>query len=680
MAWEGGGRGAGDLSFGAEKLFRTLSGRTVEGGERDTWSGDPGYAFGQGDILKGRASEAERRNSLAFSQSSSASSVYEDDEDGLSPKDPGEPWQSGEARRDAEDDNGADEEENPSDEPGDDAWRRTLPPETYAAILDRCGPLEIHRQEAIHALCVTEESFVARLTSTLNLFILPLRMQDSKCYVSGVPAEIARLFDWLEDILNLHIQLLSALRSVQDVQHPVIERVAEKIRGSFVRQLEVYQPYLARLVNVAGTIARLVADARSDFGEFVRIQESAKECEGWSLESLLVDPVTRLGRYPAIFRKLLEYTPKAHADYIPTFALLHSTEMVIKVMTEVKIREDEYDLMKSISRRIKGPPSSLPLARRGRRLLFHGQLLRVRADHEGLSVVDSILFDDSRKSRAEPPKRSSNLVHAIQEWDQRRERSGSVKSNGSSSTAASFSSHGTTSSSVGSSGPPLTPSSPRFSSRSSIPKPRSGAPGPQERQSPHRSSSDPQPGETQLVQVFVFTDFVVVTAVCKSPHGSEEWTLLDRVGIAKVLSVTELSCETNNHMPPLLELDILPLDLKNLDEGVVSESVSLEALRLRVPPSSSQEELQRTWFAAFGQSAKLTLRTMSIPGSCLFAVLDPEYDSHQRSMSQRPLPKSPSLIAEIRHGDSSRQEREERGWWSACFHQVLREFQSRDVP
>jgi hypothetical protein len=229
--------------------------------------------------------------------------MYEDDdEDARGSQHAGETQQSGGFVEEEEEGHDENEEGGPNDEPVEHAWRSTLSPMTYAAIVDRHGSLEIHRQEAIHALCVTEESFVARLTNTINLFILPLRMQDSKCYISGVPAEIAKLFDWLEDILNLHTHLLSALRRVRETQHPVVERVAEAIRGNFVKRLEVYQPYLARLVKVAGTIARLVADTTSDFGEFVRIQQSVEECRGWSLESLLVDPVTRLGQYPAIFR------------------------------------------------------------------------------------------------------------------------------------------------------------------------------------------------------------------------------------------------------------------------------------------------------------------------------------------------------------------------------------------
>ncbi|KAJ7485151.1 hypothetical protein B0H11DRAFT_2018302 [Mycena galericulata] len=694
-SWEDGdrranGKSAGDLSFGAEKLFRTLSGRTVEaagGNEINSWNGDPEYAFGQGDILKGRPPVDVSRPSSLFSESSSASSVYDDSEDGHELEHAGDVYQGGEMLH--EGDSGAeDDDQGQPDEPAEDAWRSTLPQATYAAVADRCGPLEIHRQETIYTLYATEEAFVARLTNTINLFILPLRMQDSKSYISGVPAEIAKLFDWLEDIFVLHTQLLSSLRALREAQYPVVECVAEAIRGSFVKRLEVYQPYLARLVNVAGTIARLVADTTSDFGEFVRIQESVRECRGWSLESLLVDPVTRLGRYPAIFRKLYEYTPKVHADYVPTFALFHSTEMVIQVMTEVKTREDEYDLVKSISHRIKGLPPSVPLARRGRRLLFRGQLLRERPDlhHDTrrpqLPVSEAPLFDDRRKTRgnSDDLKRSSKLADAIHQWDQRRGRSGSNVSSGTATSASSYS----TNSSAASSEPPLTPSSPHFSSRTSTHLPRSKVPGPSRPSTPQEWPNELRPAETQLVQIFVFTDFVIVAGVSKSRYnGSEEWTLLENMGIAKVLGVTEDSDETNN-TSPLLVLDILPLDFKNLGQSVVSENASLKVLHLRVSPSESPsniEELHKTWLDAFRQSLKLTLRSISIQGGCLLTA-NPDADVPQLSTTQRPLPKSPSFIAEIHHGDSSsprRQEREERGWWSSCFRQVLREFQSRDT-
>jgi hypothetical protein len=131
-------------------------------------------------------------------------------------------------------------------------------------------------------------------------------MQDTACWIEGVPGNVTRLFDWLEDIMNLHVEICSAMRVMLDRQRPVVERAADVIRA-FVARLEVYQPYVVRVDDVLGQI---VADGRvgehveqrSDFGEFVRIQEQDEDCEGWTLEMLLLEPLNRLATYSAMFK------------------------------------------------------------------------------------------------------------------------------------------------------------------------------------------------------------------------------------------------------------------------------------------------------------------------------------------------------------------------------------------
>jgi hypothetical protein len=58
-----------------------------------------------------------------------------------------------------------------------------------------------------------------------------------------------------------------------------------------------------------------------------------------------------------------------------TFSLIHSADMIHRVMNEVKIREDEYDLVKTVSSQIRGLQQSKKLARRERRLLIKGDVL-----------------------------------------------------------------------------------------------------------------------------------------------------------------------------------------------------------------------------------------------------------------------------------------------------------------
>ncbi|KIY49602.1 hypothetical protein FISHEDRAFT_31876, partial [Fistulina hepatica ATCC 64428] len=103
------------------------------------------------------------------------------------------------------------------------------------------------------------------------LFVVPLRLQGTRQWVSGVPADVTRLFDWLEDVVNLHAHILATLRSVASARR--FGHVSECLRP-FVLRLEVYQPYLVKCGEAVGVIRLLMQDSSSDFGEFLRLQES----------------------------------------------------------------------------------------------------------------------------------------------------------------------------------------------------------------------------------------------------------------------------------------------------------------------------------------------------------------------------------------------------------------------
>ncbi|KIJ67174.1 hypothetical protein HYDPIDRAFT_74296, partial [Hydnomerulius pinastri MD-312] len=108
----------------------------------------------------------------------------------------------------------------------------------------------------------------------VELFILPLRVRDTRTWVSGVPGDVAKLFDWLEDIVQVHAQLLSALRARQVIDHPRLQIISEVFRA-FIPKLEIYQPYLVKLEFVATLIDGLLKEPKNDFGDFVRLQEGS---------------------------------------------------------------------------------------------------------------------------------------------------------------------------------------------------------------------------------------------------------------------------------------------------------------------------------------------------------------------------------------------------------------------
>ncbi|KAF8896880.1 Dbl homology domain-containing protein, partial [Gymnopilus junonius] len=134
----------------------------------------------------------------------------------------------------------------------------------------------------------------------IRVFISPLRVHNSQTWIAGVPANVARLLDWFDDIVKLHEQIYQSLCSARDTMSPATDRVSESLR-CFVSKAEVYQPYLVRLADVSEEIVHHLNNPNSDFGQFVSLQQNSPDCEGWSFEKLLMLPVRRLAEYQDLF-------------------------------------------------------------------------------------------------------------------------------------------------------------------------------------------------------------------------------------------------------------------------------------------------------------------------------------------------------------------------------------------
>ena len=179
-------------------------------------------------------------------------------------------------------------------------WRETLPGTTYSTLLKRYGKLEMQRQELIWRLFESELFYIRSLQTALKVFIHPL-LTKQRLWMSGVPTKLTRLFDWYDDIYQLHSKIYATLRDLHQSQYPVVLHISESLR-QFIPQLEIYQPYLARISDVLSLVKFLMEDGYSDFGEFLRIQHDNEASGGVSLTSFLYLPVERLGAYQELFR------------------------------------------------------------------------------------------------------------------------------------------------------------------------------------------------------------------------------------------------------------------------------------------------------------------------------------------------------------------------------------------
>ncbi|KAK2459452.1 hypothetical protein APHAL10511_008529 [Amanita phalloides] len=516
------------------------------------------------------------------------------------------------------------------------------------------GPVEIERQKIICELCESEETFVARLHVCVQLFILPLRVQNSKEWVDGVPPNLAHFLDWFEDIANLHTRhIVHTLRNIQRMTAHTRKNVIRSISDpllTLVPRLEIYQPYLVHLSSVASAISRMVRESGNDFGEFVAIQQRTPECGGWGLEAFLFEPMNRLTKYCDIFSRLLSCTPKDHPDYIPTFSLLQSIDVVVRVMTEVKVREDEYDLLKDLVTRIRGLPPNLQLVTRDRRFLCQGKLY-LADDGDQYLLLDKAGNQDvpthtkpTMKERA--GNRISRLASAVQAWDSLRGRSGSIKSTASSCAGLSIRSD----------------VSQHFSKSEYVP-----------------SCETPPPSEVRKgVHLFVFSDLAILATSVSQDLSKPTFQVMSGIGLCQIFHV-EIEADRGEDESVAVVLDLVPL---NDELKMASTCLTTVRGRLLVPKDtacggSARHQIDQ-WRLAFQRCSQSTLRSLSYPNKMNFVKCqDPNHLMTPLLGSGLPVPKSPSTqVLDAQNGlksDSIQEEREERGWWALRFQQVLQE-------
>ena len=184
-------------------------------------------------------------------------------------------------------------------------------------------------------------------------------------------------------------------------------------------------------------------------------------------------------------------TPKHHVDHLPTVSLVLSMKTTLRVMQEVKAREEEYNLIKDLALNIEGLSSPSSLARRERRLIIRGSC-RLLAS----------------RSQARSQRNSNGNRHSLVLLDALNSRDTTKRSE----KRRSF---------LPASSPDVNPNT--FAGSAS----------------PNRTTSSGSGSSYDLtfssVEVFVFSDVVVVV----TPTGKNQWKLVEKFGIARILHVAE---------------------------------------------------------------------------------------------------------------------------------------------
>ncbi|CAE6451569.1 unnamed protein product, partial [Rhizoctonia solani] len=202
------------------------------------------------------------------------------------------------------------------------SWRASLEEGQFQQLEETYDPMEMRRQELIWEFHESERAFVDTLRILVQFFVQPLRTQDQRRWINGLSSDVTRLFDWLDDITNLHEQLLDALESMRQDHEQVIILFSETIQP-FISLMELYQPYIVHVEETSKQIASMTLDPRSDFGEFVRMKSALPECEV-GLEEMVRRPSLRLREYVSFFQVNIVNSYTTSAPGPPTLLLIAS--------------------------------------------------------------------------------------------------------------------------------------------------------------------------------------------------------------------------------------------------------------------------------------------------------------------------------------------------------------------
>jgi len=228
---------------------------------------------------------------------------------------------------------------------------------------------------------------------------------------------------------------------------------------------------------------------------------------------------------------MLDLTPKIHQDYLSTLSLSRSTDIALKVMTEVKAREDEYNLLKEFSSRIQGLPTQNHLATRDRKLLHSGPVQLVISNLHELPCGTGTSPAESKRT-----SRSSKLLDAIAKSPYDCAKSAVI----------SDSSWITTGNEDGSAISTSSPSKASWFSRLPLRK-RSRAKSPLQAVPITDETAHIAPSidlRTLDVHAFVFNDLVLLVQKNRGNVPGPGWVLSEDVGIFRPLSIARLKRRT----------------------------------------------------------------------------------------------------------------------------------------
>uniref|UniRef100_A0A7N8YBD7 Phosphatidylinositol 3,4,5-trisphosphate-dependent Rac exchanger 1 protein n=1 Tax=Mastacembelus armatus TaxID=205130 RepID=A0A7N8YBD7_9TELE len=265
------------------------------------------------------------------------------------------------------------------------------------------------RQQRLR-LCVlkeilnTEKDYVQTLLFLQSAFLHRIRQtaDDQQCLS---PEHVKILFSNIEDILELHKEVLSAVETSLQPEpqpHHALGHVFLQFKESF----SVYGEYCSNHEKALRLLMELNKIPNIRLFLLHCMLLGGKKSTDVPLEGYLLSPIQRICKYPLLLKELLKRTPKKHADYPAVEEALQAMKAVCSNINETKRQMEKLEALEQLQSRIEGWEGT-NLTDICTELLLHGNLLKISAGNiqeRVFFLFDNLLVYCKRKSRVSGKK------------------------------------------------------------------------------------------------------------------------------------------------------------------------------------------------------------------------------------------------------------------------------------
>lgn len=191
------------------------------------------------------------------------------------------------------------------------AWAQRIPRE----LLESLSKREIARQEAINEMIYSEEVYKKDLETLSEVVVAPLLKKTIIASTQKREEFVREVFGNYKELTEVSTALFADLLDLQhQYQHECVPMIGDILIKHFAYFEDPFSQYCPR-VSLAEYLVKEEERNNPDFERFIVHVEKSKRMRRLAFRHFLLNPVTRMQRYPLLLDAILKKTDEDHPDH-----------------------------------------------------------------------------------------------------------------------------------------------------------------------------------------------------------------------------------------------------------------------------------------------------------------------------------------------------------------------------